>query len=441
MKKINYILSIISFGVLAFAISCSSDDGGDPVVTLPIDEESYRATIINVQDMGDNGGSNDIQVLFNGGSNADISAYKIFVVPSATTDVSAEDLDGLADNRFTEVMNDASSYAVTLDANQQDISGAPVEEGKSYVLYVLTIGTFQNEAVLILSSASQSIQLEDTSVVPETPVSTLISNFPANDGLFVASDGTVYASNFGQFDTSAGEASGTRVYKVNSEGQAEVLSSNLQGPLGGVLDEDQGIYYLSDGNSGSSGRFSQVSSDGVVTEIATLDGWPSGSTRDADGNIYIANYAAPNIHKVDVNLEVTVFATDERLNGCVGIDIDDDGNIITANFNNGDILKVDQTGEVSLIATISGVVPNFGIGYMTIFEGAIYATGIGNHRIYKVDFDGTVEVFAGDGMNASIDGELLEASFSSPNGIAADEDKRILYISQFGLPGLRTIKF
>ena len=127
--------------------------------------------------------------------------------------------------------------------------------------------------------------------------------------------------------------------------------------------------------------------------------------------------------------------------GCVGIDIDGEGNVVTANFATAEILSINSAAEVALITQIPDLPANFAIGYMTIFENAIYATGIGDHYIYRINFDGSTEIFAGTGSNGSTDGELEAASFSSPNGIAADNQRRILYISQFGSPGLRQIQF
>ncbi len=114
---------------------------------------------------------------------------------------------------------------------------------------------------------------------------------------------------------------------------------------------------------------------------------------------------------------------------------------MSSNFFTADILKITPVGEVSLIANIPDTTQGFTIDYMTIFENNIYATGINENVIYKVGFDGTTEIFAGTGEVGSADGKLLEVTFSLPNGIAADEHRCILYISQFGEPGLRAIKF
>ncbi|NHF60872.1 hypothetical protein FK220_016075 [Flavobacteriaceae bacterium TP-CH-4] len=273
-------------------------------------------------------------------------------------------------------------------------------------------------------------------------VKTIIgTDFPANDGLHVAPDGTLYASNFGVFDPALGKYNGTQVFEIDKRG-VKVKAEGLEAPMGSAEDSNGNLYFNTENNNDAvSGVLVKVAPDGSSSKITEIPGWPSGVTIDEQDVLYIANFFAPTIHKVLPDGTISILATDDRLFGCVGIDVDDEGNIITANFFTADILKVTQEGEVSLIANIPNTTQGFAIGYMTLFEDDIYATGISENVIYKVGFDGTTEVFAGTGENGSVDGKLNEASFSAPNGIAADERRRILYISQYGEPGLRAIKF
>ncbi|WP_350290928.1 hypothetical protein [uncultured Croceitalea sp.] len=268
------------------------------------------------------------------------------------------------------------------------------------------------------------------------------SEFPANDGLHVAPDGTVLASNFGKFDPVLNKYNGTQVFQVKRNRKVTEKVSGFEAPMGSALDSNGNLYFNTENNNDAvSGVLVKVSPNGSSSQVGEIAGWPSGITIDDEDIIYVANFFAPTLHKVMPDGTISILATDDRLFGCVGIDIDSEGNIITANFFTADILKVTQEGEVSLIAKIPNTTQGFAIGYMTIFENAVYATGINENVIYKVDFDGTTEIFAGTGENGSADGKLDEATFSQPNGIAADEQRRILYISQFGEPGLRAIKF
>ncbi|MEM8509519.1 MAG: hypothetical protein AAF717_16930 [Bacteroidota bacterium] len=267
------------------------------------------------------------------------------------------------------------------------------------------------------------------------------SDFPANDGLHVGAGGTLFASDFGVFDAELGKYNGTQVFKINKRG-ISLVAEGFEAPMGSAQDSNGNLYFNTENNNDAvSGILVKVAPNGSSSKVGEIAGWPSGVAIDDDDVLYVANFFAPTLHKVTPDGAISILATDDRLFGCVGIDIDGEGNIITANFFTADILKVTPEGEVTLIANIPDTTQGFAIGYMIIFEDNVYATGIGENLIYKVGFDGSVEIFAGTGENGSVDGQLNEASFSQPNGIAADKRRRILYISQFGEPGLRAIKF
>ena len=273
-------------------------------------------------------------------------------------------------------------------------------------------------------------------------VTTMIGeDFPANDGLHVAPDGTIFASNFGVFDAELGKYNGTQVFEITKHG-IEVKADGFEAPMGSVQDSEGNLYFNTENNNDAvSGILVKLAPDGTSSQLGEIAGWPSGLAIDDYDVIYSANFFAPTLHKILPDGTISILATDDRLFGCVGIDVDYEGNIIAANFFTADILKITQEGEVSLIANIPNLTQGFAIGYMTIFKDNIYATGIDQDQIFKVGFDGTVEVFAGTGERGNTDGALDEATFSQPNGIAADERRRILYISQYGTPGLRAIRF
>lgn len=165
-------------------------------------------------------------------------------------------------------------------------------------------------------------------------------------------------------------------------------------------------------------------------------------TIDKEDNLYINNYTKPTIHKISSDGKAEVFVEDERLAGCVNIDLDSEGNLIVSNFVTADIFKIDQEKNITLIANIPNiVVQDFGIGYLAVVDDVIYATGIAVSKIFKVSMDGKVEVFAGTGEAGQTDGQLLEATISNPNGIAADKENKILYISEWtGVGGVRKIQ-
>ncbi|MBP2833171.1 SMP-30/gluconolactonase/LRE family protein [Aquimarina sp. U1-2] len=274
---------------------------------------------------------------------------------------------------------------------------------------------------------------------PDPEVETLISNFAANGAVSVDRQGTIYVSEYGRFVETGG--SGTRVFKLSPHGKVLDTITGLSGPMGTAKDS-KGNLFINNDNNTVRGQVLKISPNKEREVIASIEGWPSSMAIDYEDNLYISNYTAPTVHKITPDGTVSVYAEDPRLLGGVGIDLDSKGNVIVANFYTATIYSIDKNGEVSLIANIPDIViQNFGIGYITVINDVIYATGIAVNYIYSVSMDGTIETIAGNGEAAQVDGPLLEASFSNPNGIAANKFRKTLYISEYtGVGGVRKIK-
>ena len=139
--------------------------------------------------------------------------------------------------------------------------------------------------------------------------------------------------------------------------------------------------------------------------------------------------------------ELSIFANDERLSGTVGIDFNDEGDLIVGNYSTADVLSISKKGEVSLLANIPDIIVNgAAIGYLTVAENSIFVTGIGVNKIFKIKMDGEIIHFAGNGEADDSNGSLLEASFSDPNGITYDKNRKILYISEYSSSDIRKIE-
>lgn len=298
---------------------------------------------------------------------------------------------------------------------------------QSLFLYVLS-GLF----FLCISCSGEPIETD-----PE--VETLITNFAANGAVSVDRKGYIYVSEYGRFVDTGG--SGTRVFKLSPKGEVLDTIQGLSGPMGTAKDS-KGNLYINNANNTVNGQVLQISPNGDRKVIATIDGWPSSMTIDRWDNLYISNYTAPTVHKITPEGEISIYATDSRLAGGVGIDLDSKGNVIVANFYTADIFSINQEREITLIANIPDIViQNFGIGYITVIKDTIYATGIAVNYLYKVSMDGKIETLAGNGEAAQVDGLLLEASLSNPNGTSANKHTKTLYISEYtGVGGVRKIK-
>ena len=445
MTRFLNVLFLFSLTVILFA--CSEDDP----IHNPLITKALVVQDLQLQDRSNADNPSDIEVRFQAPEQSSkVDRFGLFFAQTEDTAlVTAKKIGKLSAKQRMIVKNDQQEYTVRLQAHQTDMLGKPFDASQSYVLYVASIGTYRR-VPFIVTTSSTPFQLSE-----ELLVETLVRDFPASDGLYVTDDGTIIASDFEAFDATSGIGLGTTVFAVTPEGAVSDKATGFVAPMGGGADRQGNFYFTHEsaegrhrhghcesGGDGADGKVIRVSPDGSTIEIATLPGWPSGVAVDGNDNIYVANFTGPFLHKITPDGTISVVAQDNRLLGCVGIDTDGDGNIMTANFYDGSFYRVDVgTGAVTLIAKIPDLTEFFAIGYMTVFEGDIYATGIGENKIFKVTIDGQVNTLAGTGANGSRDGLLADATFSNPNGIAADTARRRLYISQFGERALRFIQF
>ena len=272
---------------------------------------------------------------------------------------------------------------------------------------------------------------DDIERTPE--VKTVVNNFDGNGAVSVGRSGTIYVSEYGVFRETGGD--GTRIFRFDKKGRLRDTIQGLSGPMG-TAEDSYGNLFVNNDNNLVRGQVLKITPEGTRTVIAEINGWPSSMAIDGKDNLYISNFTAPTVHKITPEGQISVLATDPRLAGGVGIDLDSQGNIIVANFSTADILSITPGGIVTLITTIPDIVfQDFGIGYLTVLNDTIYATGIAVNYIYEIHLDGTFKIIAGNGEAAQVDGPLLEASFSNPNGIAVDKKRRLLYTTEFSGPG------
>nr|WP_298996969.1 hypothetical protein [uncultured Allomuricauda sp.] len=271
-----------------------------------------------------------------------------------------------------------------------------------------------------------SVFSQDTSV----EVKTLLKDFTGNGSIAIDAEGKIYINEYG---TANSDISGTgkHVFMVSPDGESTILSKNVSGAVGNTLGSD-GTYYFNNGNSFYNSDLMSYK-DGKMKKIATLEGFSGDLLLDAQNNFFlIPSYTHPVIRKVSMDGTVEDYIEDERLKGITGITYGENNDLLVSNFTTGKIYKIDNKKSITVLATLPVVYPGYVIGYITYFEGHIYATGYGSNKIYKVDMDGKVEVLAGSGEYIEKDGTALEAGFVTPNGIEVDAQRRRLYITQNG---------
>ncbi len=254
----------------------------------------------------------------------------------------------------------------------------------------------------------------------EAQVSTFTSNFPGNGAVSVASNGYVFVSEYGQW--AGNQGNGTRVFKLDPNGKVVDTITGLRSPMG-TAEDRYGNLFVNNDNNMERGQILKITPEGKRSVHATIQGWPSGMNIDAQDNLYIPNYNKGVLHKITPSGEVVVLAEDKRLLGCTGIDFDSKGNCIVSNFATSWIYSISPEGTIREITQIPDItINNFGIGYSTVIDDVIYATGIAVNKVFKVTLDGNISV---------INTNENETAFKGPNGIRGNKETKTLYISEY----------
>lgn len=406
---LNMLLTFILFNALL--ISCGSDDASPG----QIDTEVLAAPAsVSARDIANNGNASDLQINFTKPSSTSlINEFKLFIVSASEKN----NFDSLVavNNNFGIVVSKSTSGIVQLQSTDLDADGDAVIEGKSYVVFGLSVGIDQLGGAL--SAPSDEFILEQKSAVR-----TLTSAIQAGSGgMDTDSDGNIYMGDFG----ATLNGGGSRVVKISPDGVVSTFATGLNGASGNDFDSEGNLYQ----SSITGGFISKISPTGSVEQYASagLNG-PVGVVVAPDGSLFVADCGSNSIKKVDTDGTVTVFSQSSLLNNACpnGIDMDADGNLYIALFSSGNIVKIDTDGEGSVFASI----PGSNNGHLLIKDNTMYVVARGSHLIYTVDMSTqSVNVFAGNGTRGLGNGALDEASFSFPNDLAFSPDGSKLYIN------------
>lgn len=264
--------------------------------------------------------------------------------------------------------------------------------------------------------ASTETVVEEPNLVtePSKVQVTTYAQLTAPDGITIDKAGNLFATNYGN----------SQVFKIDTEKNATSFMTNQPGAAGMTFDEN-GIMYLARYNASDVVR---VSVDGTVLDtVATEILGPIAVELDNSGNLYINNNVGPHVSIVDKDGVQRVFATHGENNNS-SLTLDDDGNVYLSLYDSGQLIKISSTDRS---------VSNFtrlprGIGFITYSNGFLYATGVRDHKIYRIDLEGKSDVIAGNGKVGHVDGTGDVAQFNKPIGIIASADGKTLYIAEGG---------
>jgi len=174
---------------------------------------------------------------------------------------------------------------------------------------------------------------------------------------------------------------------------------------------------------------------------------PQGLSVDAFGVLYVADYYNNRIRKISTEGFVSTMAgtgTAGHADGpgitvhfewALDLTIDRSGNIYVLDEGNRLIRKITPKGIVSVFAGsgLQGTIDGPGVfaqfnqpnGMASDSSGNLYVAETVDHKIRKITPDGTVSTFAGSGNYGFADGPALSASFYFPSGVTVDHDQNV----------------
>lgn len=252
--------------------------------------------------------------------------------------------------------------------------------------------------------------------------------------------------------------------------------AQISSPAGIAVDSAGAIYLGDVGNF----RVRKIAGGNITTFAGTGaafyggDGGPLAQAQftspqavvfDAAGNMYLSDSGTHRIRKVDTQGIITTYAgtgtagysgdggpaTSARLNIPLGITMDAGGNLYIADGNNNRIRKVDSNGTITTYAGDgSGAFGGdngqaasaqvFGPFGVLAYQGNVYIADTGNNRVRRVDGAGIITTIAGNGVAnfAGDNGPATSASFNTPIALAVDSAGN-LYVADYSNGAIRKI--
>lgn len=181
---------------------------------------------------------------------------------------------------------------------------------------------------------------------------------------------------------------------------------------------------------------------------ATFRG-PAGMATDKDGNIYLADVLSHQIRKITPSGTVSTFAgrgmtganngpaAEAGFRAPYAVAVDAQGNVYVADRDNHLVRKI-SNGVVSTLAGTGSQGSTDGANNKATFnapsgitadaQGNVFVSDYGNNKIRKIEPDGTVSTFAGNGTNNSTDGNGTAAAIAKPVGIQVTADGTLYVI-------------
>jgi len=259
---------------------------------------------------------------------------------------------------------------------------------------------------------------------------------------------------------------GTGTEGLTGDGGA-ATSATLNNPYDIVFDSNGNLYIADQDNSrirkvDTSGNISTFAGsaigydgDGGAATSAELDR-PSGVAFDSNGNLYIADWGAYVVRKVDTNGNISTFAgtgvsgysgdggaaTSAKLSYPWGIEVDPSGNIYIGDMGNYLIRKVNTNGNISTFAGtgVSGYSGDGGAATSATFRNPENTLWYNNNlyipdskALRKIDSSGNISTIAGGGDGKVYNGDNIAAStarIENPRNMWMDKNDNLYFAEQ-----------
>ncbi len=223
------------------------------------------------------------------------------------------------------------------------------------------------------------------------------------------------------------DANNHRVRKLSPVSHVPLIESFVGARATGL----KGGGFSGDGGAAKEAQLKQV--EGVAT--------------DAQGSLYIADSGNHRIRKVTTEGVIETLVGGEKgsqlgggdplaaqLNMPIDVMVDTSGSVFIADFNNHRVLKLDAQGVLSLFAgngqkgaggdggAAHQAQLNRPMGLALGADGSLFIADSGNEKVRKVDSNGVISTVAGNGQAGSSGdgGQALQARLKMPTDVAVD---------------------
>jgi gliding motility-associated-like protein len=184
------------------------------------------------------------------------------------------------------------------------------------------------------------------------------------------------------------------------------------------------------------GNYLKASTDGTGSSASFLS--PVSIVADKAGNLYVSDQSAGSVRKITPSGVVTTIAA--NFSAPNGLAVDANGNIYVVESNGQRIKKISPSNVVTIFAGSGlqgsmdglGTAASFNVpaGIAVDASGYLYVTDAGNNTIRKITPAGMVSTIAGNPSNKGAkDGTGAAASFNTPYGITVDANGN-LFVSE-----------